>query len=497
MNWESIFSDPETPRQTLQQAVQRSKLMGEDYENFMGQRPVANDIWSALAHTANAGVKGYLAGKSDRDANEQWANMFEQDDSGDPLFAGLTERQIKVLKDLGPEQGYAVLAEQAFKAPAEKWETVTDDAGNVLGQRNTVTGEMQKDPRAEQAQWEQRFQMEQEAARRLAAMNNAAGLEKAKLSASGQGKYYAVPSGDGYFLIDKSSGMAVRMGMDESGNPVQIGSPFQPAFNPGTGQPSPLPVLPGGPQPSPGPAGVQTPVGAPSGGGAGIQTPAPGMPAAPVGDLRPVMPPSIDPRAQEEAARAKKAGTLAGEREGSLPERLKAAKSAMSELEAQQGVVQQDIDRAIALAQSGGVGPLGTTGWGSLMSAVPGSDAGNLASTLNTIKANIGFDKLQAMREASPTGGALGQVSERENVLLQSVLGALDQSQSQDQFVANLQRLKQVLAERQQVRRQAFEQDFGGVRQPQLGTGPRPGTVEDGYRFKGGNPADPNNWEPM
>jgi hypothetical protein len=28
-------------------------------------------------------------------------------------------------------------------------------------------------------------------------------------------------------------------------------------------------------------------------------------------------------------------------------------------------------------------------------------------------------------------------------------------------------------------------------------SGPQPGAIEDGYRFKGGNPADPSAWEPV
>ena len=71
-------------------------------------------------------------------------------------------------------------------------------------------------------------------------------------------------------------------------------------------------------------------------------------------------------------------------------------------------VVNDTIDRSFGL-----ITPY-STGFGSFLKSIPQTDALALNKSLETIKANIGFDKLQAMREASPTGGALGQVSNQE-----------------------------------------------------------------------------------
>lgn len=107
--------------------------------------------------------------------------------------------------------------------------------------------------------------------------------------------------------------------------------------------------------------------------------------------------------------------------------------------EVQRGdLIIQEIDRALGVMDTG---VLPDTGWGSLLSSVPGTDAKALSSFLETVKANIGFGELNKMRQQSPTGGALGQVTERELAVLQSVAGSLDQSQSADQLKDNLNRL--------------------------------------------------------
>lgn len=96
------------------------------------------------------------------------------------------------------------------------------------------------------------------------------------------------------------------------------------------------------------------------------------------------------------------------------------------------------------------------------------TQARELRNDLETIKANIGFDKLQTMRENSPTGGALGAVSDTEQRLLQAVNGALD-PMMKDQLGANLKQIKALYSQLLMEKDRAFQADqriLGGGGQP-------------------------------
>ena len=80
---------------------------------------------------------------------------------------------------------------------------------------------------------------------------------------------------------------------------------------------------------------------------------------------------------------------------------------------------------------------------GQAQSIVAGTASANLNELIKTIISRIGFDELQSMRDASPTGGALGQVSERELDQLNAALGSLGRMQSKDQFLRNLARVEE------------------------------------------------------
>jgi len=104
-------------------------------------------------------------------------------------------------------------------------------------------------------------------------------------------------------------------------------------------------------------------------------------------------------------------------------------------------VVTKDISRALGIIEKD---PSWTTGLGAILKGVPGTQAKSLSGVLQTIKANVGFDRLQQMRDASKTGGALGAINTTEMELLQSVLGNLEQDLSPEDLSWNLRRVNEI-----------------------------------------------------
>lgn len=124
-----------------------------------------------------------------------------------------------------------------------------------------------------------------------------------------------------------------------------------------------------------------------------------------------------------------------------IPRRASAERDAQAPQRAEKlRLTLNNIDNVIGKANDAlGSTSLWTTGLiGAMTDAVPGSAAYDLRTTLGTIRANLGFDRLQAMRDASPTGGALGQVAVQELEALQGALTSLDQAQSPEALKRSL-----------------------------------------------------------
>jgi len=113
------------------------------------------------------------------------------------------------------------------------------------------------------------------------------------------------------------------------------------------------------------------------------------------------------------------------------------------------GVVFEDLDRLkMKIENSPWYSPvLGLPG--AIVSAIgiPGTNRIDAEQLTQTIVANIGFDRLQQMREAAPTGGALGNVSDRELSTLQAIMGNLALSQSKKQLLYNIDRVNAIYAQ--------------------------------------------------
>lgn len=81
-----------------------------------------------------------------------------------------------------------------------------------------------------------------------------------------------------------------------------------------------------------------------------------------------------------------------------------------------------------------------------LLSKLPGSLARDINNSIETVQALIGFDALAQMRAASPTGGALGSITEKELRYLQSVQGSLDPLQSTEKLKTTITAIRKSFA---------------------------------------------------
>jgi len=82
------------------------------------------------------------------------------------------------------------------------------------------------------------------------------------------------------------------------------------------------------------------------------------------------------------------------------------------------------------------------TGFGSENTAnIGGSPSADVRGLLNTVGAKAAFDRLQRMREESPTGGALGGIAVKELELLRDSVASLDPNQSDEQFQGQMDQI--------------------------------------------------------
>jgi len=123
-------------------------------------------------------------------------------------------------------------------------------------------------------------------------------------------------------------------------------------------------------------------------------------------------------------------GRTEAEGEAALPKARERVVSKLDEVE--------DVFDAINLArnQANRFGATGITG--ALTDWFPTSPGANLNATVATIKSKLSLDALQEMRRTSPTGGALGNVSNAEGERLERNVANLENSQTKEQFLVNL-----------------------------------------------------------
>lgn len=131
-------------------------------------------------------------------------------------------------------------------------------------------------------------------------------------------------------------------------------------------------------------------------------------------------------------------------------------------VEATTGDIDAQIARAKALREHAGLSGITGGVFGRVGSVSAASTSAQ--ADLNQLKAKAGFEALQSMRDRSPTGGALGNVSDTEGRRLEASAAALEQAQGTEDFQTKLDRYIEDLERSKKSLKNAFDTQYNGVK---------------------------------
>jgi Phage tail lysozyme len=171
------------------------------------------------------------------------------------------------------------------------------------------------------------------------------------------------------------------------------------------------------------------------------------------------------------------------------------------------GTTLESINLNVGEIENGGLPVAGVMGdarrtW--IGRALTGDSAVDFDNRTRQITDSAAFAEIQNMRDNSPTGGAVGQLTDQERTAIGNAVTALNSSTSSEEYARAAKAYRQLALDLSfgEGRWQLNEDGSVEAVVPDAAAGKQEGdlavgTIEDGYRYIGGDPADPNSWEPV